>query len=267
MFANTQMKQAGKLIFNKHMRPKTYQDNFFDFHLQDSANSASEIIPIVLKYIQPASVIDVGSGIGTWLSTWQKLGLTDIVGVDGSYVDKEKLLIEKKQFITADLENGFIIERQFDLVECLEVAEHLHPANAARFIESLCKLGDIILFSAAIPGQEGTLHYNEQYPDFWINLFARNNFSPYDCIRHQVWTNEKVSWWYRQNIMFFINDNAKEKYPLIIKEHRSVLSLVHPELLKYKSAKADNYEKILRNPFTALRFLAGRYLRKLKADR
>lgn len=263
MFANTQTKQAGKINF-KRMGPKTYQDNFFDFHLQDSINSAREIIPIVLKYIQPTSVVDVGSGIGTWLSTWEKHGVTDIVGVDGNYVDKEKLLIEKKQFITADLENGFMIKRQFDLVECLEVAEHIHPANAGRFIESLCQLGDIILFSAAIPGQEGTMHYNEQYPDFWIDLFARNNFTPYDCIRQQVWTNDKVSWWYRQNVMFFIHDSAKEKYPSIIKEYQSVLCMVHPELLKYKSAKAANYEKILRNPFTVLRYFTGRFLSKIK---
>lgn len=246
------------------MGPKTYQDNFFDFHLQDSINSAKEIIPIVLKYIQPSSVIDVGSGVGTWLSIWEKLGVADIVGVDGSYVDKEKLLIEKPMFVTANLENGFKTDRKFDLVECLEVAEHIQPKNAGNFIASLCDLGDIILFSAAIPGQEGTLHYNEQYPEFWIELFARNNFSPYDCIRQQVWTNDKVSWWYRQNIMFFINDKAKEKYLSIIKEEQSVLSMVHPELLKYKSAKADNYEKILQNPFTALRYFAGRFLRKIK---
>ena len=249
------------------MGPTTYQDNFFDFHLQDSINSAEETIPVVLKYIQPDSVIDVGCGIGSWLSIWKKYGVTDIAGVDGSYVDKEKLLIEKNKFVTADLEQGFKPDRKFDLVQCLEVAEHIQPKNAANFIASLCNLGDIILFSAAIPGQEGTLHYNEQYPDFWIELFARNNFSPYDCIRQQVWTNEKVSWWYRQNIMFFIKDEAKEKYPSIIKEHQSVLSMVHPELLKYKSAKAANYEKILRNPFTAMRYFAGRFLRKIKIIR
>ncbi|MEP6596862.1 MAG: methyltransferase domain-containing protein [Ginsengibacter sp.] len=245
------------------MRPKNYQDNFFDFHLQDSINSAKEIIPLVLEYIKPASVIDVGCGVGTWLSIWEKHGVNDILGIDGSYVYPE-LLIEKDRFIIADLEEGFKINRQFELVSCLEVAEHIRQRNAENFITSICNIGDIILFSAAIPGQEGTLHYNEQYPNYWIELFAKHNFTAYDCIRPQVWANAKISWWYRQNIMFFIRDNAKEKYPLIIKAQHSVLSMVHPELFKYKSMMVTDYEKILRNPFSALRYFAGSYLNKIK---
>lgn len=246
------------------MKPNIYKESFFDSHLADSISSAKEIIPKVLQYIQPASVIDVGAGVGTWLLIWEKLGVSDLVGVDGSYVNKEKLLIEKNKFITANLDNGFKIDRKFDLVECLEVAEHIQPKNAENFITSLCKLGDIVLFSAAVPGQEGTMHYNEQYPDFWIALFAKNNFTPYDCLRRQLWTNDKVSWWYRQNIMFFISDGAKEKYPAIIREYQNVLSLVHPELLNHKSAKAAQYEKLLRNPLRILPFYAGIILRKIK---
>lgn len=246
------------------MKPTTYKENFFDSHLQNSISSAKEIIALVLKYIQPDSVIDVGAGVGTWLSIWEKHGINDIVGVDGSYVNKEKLLIEKSKFLTADLENVFRTDRKFDLVECLEVAEHIQPKNANNLISTLCDLGDIILFSAAIPGQEGTWHYNEQYPDFWIELFAKNNFTPYDCLRRQLWTNDKVSWWYRQNIMFFIRDKAKEKYPAIIKEYQSVLSLVHPELLRHKTAKADHYEKLLKNPLRILPFYVSTIISKIK---
>jgi 2-polyprenyl-3-methyl-5-hydroxy-6-metoxy-1,4-benzoquinol methylase len=81
------------------MRPKTYQDNFFNYHLEDSINSAKEVIPIVLKYIKPASVIDVGCGVGTWLSVWKQQGITDIQGVDGEYVNLKELLIEPDKFI------------------------------------------------------------------------------------------------------------------------------------------------------------------------
>ncbi len=246
------------------MRPKTYKDNFFDFHLQDSINSAEEIIPIVLEYIKPASVIDVGCGVGTWLSIWQKSGIEDITGVDGNYVRSEELLIPGDKFISSDLEKPFSLQRKFDLVSCLEVAEHIRPENAEHFIHSICNLGDIVVFSAAIPGQEGTLHYNEQYPDYWIKIFDKNKFKPYDCIRQQVWNNSKVSWWYRQNIMFFIRDDKMENYLSLTNKKQKVLSMVHPELLKYKSALVADYEKILRNPFTALRYLTGRFLRSKK---
>ncbi len=246
------------------MTPKTYQDNFFGFHLQDSINSAKEIIPIVSEYIRPTSVIDVGCGVGTWLSIWEKQGVNDVIGIDGSYAYSDDLLIEKDKFIIADLEKGFKVARQFDLVSCLEVAEHIKPENAESFIAAICCLGDIILFSAAVPGQEGTLHYNEQYPDYWINIFSKNNFTAYDCIRPKVWNNAKVSWWYRQNIMFFVRDKAKKKYPSLCNGRTEVLSIVHPELFNGKAAKVANYEKILRNPYTATRYFASQYLGNIK---
>lgn len=246
------------------MSPKTYQDNFFDYHLQNSILSAKEVIPVVLEYTKPSSVIDVGCGVGTWLSVWQKSGIDDITGVDGNYVRSQDLLIPNDKFITSDLEKPFSLQRKFDLVSCLEVAEHIRPGNAEHFIHSICNLGDIVLFSAAIPGQEGTLHYNEQYPGYWIKLFEQNNFKPYDCIREQVWNNTKVSWWYRQNIMFFIRNDKKENYLSITNKKQEVLPMVHPELLKYKSELVADYEKVLRNPFTALRYLTGRFLRSQK---
>ena len=142
------------------MTPKTYQDNFFGFHSDDSFNSAKEVIPVVLQFIKPASVIDIGCGAGNWLYVWKQLGVTDFLGVDGSYVKAEDLIIDKNNFVSANLDNGFSIDRKFDLVISLEVAEHIKPENAEKFIASLCSLGDVIVFSAAIPGQDGTLHYN-----------------------------------------------------------------------------------------------------------
>jgi hypothetical protein len=246
------------------MRPKTYQDNFFNYHLEDSISSAKAVIPVVLKYIKPASVIDVGCGVGTWLSVWKEQGITDIQGVDGTYVDLKNLLIEEDKFIKADLDNGFKTNRRYDLVSCLEVAEHIKIENAENFIASLCNLGNVILFSAAIPGQEGTMHFNEQYPQFWIDLFAKYSFTPYDCVRQQIWNNEKISWWYRQNVMFFVNDKVKEQYPSITNEKQEVLPLVHPKLLYYKTRMVNGYENVLRNPYTVLRYFARKYLDKSK---
>ncbi len=246
------------------MRPKTYQDNFFNYHSEDSINSAKEVIPVVLNFIKPASVIDVGCGVGTWLSVWKQHGINDIQGVDGDYVDLKDLLFEQDKFIKADLDNGFKTNRKFDLVNCLEVAEHIKIENAENFVASLCNLGDVVLFSAAIPGQEGTMHFNEQYPQFWIDLFAKYNYTPYDCVRQQIWNNEKVSWWYRQNIMFYVSDKVTDQYSSITSEKREVLPLVHPKLLQYKTRRLNGYENVLRNPYTVLRYFTRRYLDKTK---
>ncbi|MBK6479825.1 MAG: class I SAM-dependent methyltransferase [Saprospiraceae bacterium] len=84
---------------------------------------------IICEYINtifsPKSVIDVGCGLGTWLKAFQNLGIEDIIGLDGKNVKKDELYIDEKYFIETDLRFKLEINRKFDLVLCLEVAEHL----------------------------------------------------------------------------------------------------------------------------------------------
>jgi 2-polyprenyl-3-methyl-5-hydroxy-6-metoxy-1,4-benzoquinol methylase len=142
------------------MKSKHYTYKYFEELSKGSLQSAKEIIPLILNYISPKSVIDVGCGTGTWLSVWQQHGVNDILGIDGNYIDKTHLMINVDQFLGADLETDIPINRRFDLVMSLEVAEHIRPEFASGFIRTLCSAGDVILFSAAIPNQGGVLHCN-----------------------------------------------------------------------------------------------------------
>ena len=45
-----------------------YDSVFFDQHEEGSRQSARETLPLVWQFIKPASVIDVGCGIGSWLA-------------------------------------------------------------------------------------------------------------------------------------------------------------------------------------------------------
>lgn len=231
------------------MQPKTYQDNFYEYHLQGALSSAEAVIPVVQEYINPISVIDIGCGIGAWLSVWEKKGVKEIRGVDGAYVDKKQLQINPGNFEECNLEKGYKSNKRYDLVTCLEVAEHISSQYAESFVESLSALGDVILFSAAIPAQEGTLHINEQYPEYWGNIFSKNGYMPVDCLRPRIWNDNNIQWWYRQNIMFFVKESAISNYPKLkegaLKPDQKVLSLVHPEMLKEKIKKIDYYESIL----------------------
>ncbi len=240
------------------MQPKNYTDNFFEYHLQGAIDSAEGVIPVVKEYVVPASVIDIGCGIGAWLSVWGKNGAKDIRGVDGAYVDKEQLKIHKENFEECNLEKGYKSNRKYDLVSCLEVAEHLKGDFAELFVESQCALSDIVLFSAAIPGQEGTMHVNEQFPDYWATIFYKKGYVPVDCIRPRIWNNPKIQWWYRQNIMFFVKQDALSNYPklkeLALTDNQKVLSLVHPEMLKEKIQKISYYESVLHTNRATLKY-------------
>ena len=155
-----------------------YDDVFYNYINRGALDSARQLLPQLISRlpINIESVLDVGCGAGAWLSIW-KTHDAEVVGLDGSYVPPEQLLIKPEEFVATDLRTDFSLERAFTLVQSLEVAEHL-PANAAeKFVNSLCRHSDIVMFSAATPGQGGENHINEQPYSYWRDLFKAQGYS------------------------------------------------------------------------------------------
>jgi 2-polyprenyl-3-methyl-5-hydroxy-6-metoxy-1,4-benzoquinol methylase len=143
---------------------------------QQNHISAEKIFHLLFKLYKPNSILDVGCGLGTWLSVARELGVENVCGIEGPWINPKQLRIDPEYVIIQDLEHPFNLHRSFDLVISLEIAEHLSPNVASTFIASLVSHGDIILFSAAIPYQGGHNHINEQFPSYWANLFAEVEF-------------------------------------------------------------------------------------------
>lgn len=208
-----------------------YDAGFFAEIRDRARRSADDIVPRLLDWVQPQSVVDIGCGVGTWLTVFQEYDIHDVLGIDGDYVDRNQLDVADACFRTADLSRPLEIERQFDLALCLEVAEHLPQTSAATLVHSLVQLSPVVLFSAAIPFQGGTHHVNEQWPGYWSRLFTKEGYIVIDCLRKQIWNNEQVSWWYAQNMLLFVRTGALDRYSALheLRENRgSPLSLVHP---------------------------------------
>ncbi|MCL5018682.1 MAG: class I SAM-dependent methyltransferase [Candidatus Pacearchaeota archaeon] len=222
------------------MKKTLYTDEFYDARV-DSLESAKVIVPLILKYIKPKNVVDVGCGTGAFLSVFRKKGVKKILGIDGKWVNKEKLLIPQKDFHVADLEKPLNIHDKFDLVISVEVAEHLPEKYAETYINSLTKLGPVILFSAAIPYQHGPHHVNKQWPKYWVSLFKKKGFVPVDCIRKEIWEHEGVAFWYTQNILLFVKKDYLKKNRKLKKEaeqtNESFLALVHPKMYLIKAKR------------------------------
>jgi SAM-dependent methyltransferase len=211
----------------------SYTSDFYVTHKDGSRRSAEVFAPLVIGLVNPSSVVDVGCGVGTWLSVFKTLGVTEILGLDGDYVDQSQLEIDKSVFLAADLTRPFQVDRQFDLVVSLEVAEHLPKQCASRFVESLIRLGPIVLFSAAIPHQGGTRHINEQWPEYWVNHFSDHGYEAIDCIRRRVWNDDRVEWWYAQNTFLFVEGEYLRRHPQLENElgasqSPTPLAFVHP---------------------------------------
>ena len=131
----------------------------------------------LLKRYHPKSVIDVGCGTGVYLLPFAAAGVKT-VGIDGETTAGGRLDRSKTEFIFVDLRFPITLEGvESDLVMCIEVAEHLHHEFASVLINSLCKLGPRICFSAAKPGQAGTNHHNcQDFHTYWLPRFQLHGY-------------------------------------------------------------------------------------------
>jgi SAM-dependent methyltransferase len=189
-----------------------YDSSFYQWVESTSKISAERIVPFVQDIFNPSSVLDVGCGSGAWLNIWNKIGVSDYTGLDGAYVLKSPLRIPRERFVASDLANSFNCSRSFDLVQSLEVAEHIPPEKARIFVDALAAHGDIILFSAAQPGQGGEHHVNEQSPEYWRKLFTVHGYRMFDVIRPQFVNDNAIAPWYRYNTFVFVRGAGLAKF-------------------------------------------------------
>jgi hypothetical protein len=215
-----------------------YSAAFYSNRHRSTVYAARTVLSFVLAdHPNLKSAVDVGCGVGSWLSILGESGITDILGLDGPWVDKALLEIPPEKFRAIDFNKGEVpqIDRRFDLAICLEVAEHILPQKGREFVEYLVSLSDNVLFSAAIPGQGGVGHVNEQWPQFWIAMFQSFNYELRDQIRSRIWNDHDIPVWYRQNVMFF---SRACQTPAIRQGNLDLggLPIVHPELFSKRMA-------------------------------
>lgn len=226
-----------------------YDKGFYERQVNSSRESSKVILSILYDFFKPKSVLDVGCGRGVWLATAESLGSESLVGYDGSWVDQSSLESDRIEFRSINMETEFPSESTYDLTMSLEVAEHLPENRAADFVRSLCKSSNVILFSAAVKGQGGVNHINEQWQSYWIDLFKDNGFDTCDIFRSLIWDNEKVNFWYRQNIFLFVNREKITFTPETqIKFAPIPYNIVHPRLLDHKLRQLDRMRDLKDNP-------------------
>jgi 2-polyprenyl-3-methyl-5-hydroxy-6-metoxy-1,4-benzoquinol methylase len=167
------------------------------------------------RLFSPRRALDVGAGPGQFVGRLREFGV-DAWGLDGSAAafdraDKDVLPFLWQEDITAGFEVSFgtLGATPYDLVSCMEVAEHVPAEFADTLVRRLCKscaTGGAIMFTAAPPGQGGHDHINCQPPAYWIAKFGAEGFS----VDEAGTTVMKAEWmkivrmpWYGQNVLIF----------------------------------------------------------------
>ena len=185
-----------------------YDSEFYEKSVEGpAARSAAKIAATIVDDLQATRVIDVGCGTGALLSALRDRGC-EVYGLE--YSDAALAYCRARRLSVAkfDLENDDYRERRvFDVAISMEVAEHLSPKAADRYIALLTRLSPIVVFTAAPPGQGGTGHVNEQPPSYWIARFSDRNFE-HAIELSQRWRERwqaggDVERWYYENLMIF----------------------------------------------------------------
>ncbi|MFG1519476.1 MAG: hypothetical protein AAE977_03225 [Thermoplasmataceae archaeon] len=200
-------------------------------NMRTNTISAERIISFVLSLYHPSSVIDVGASGGIFLLELMKRDVKDVMGIDGPWIPDKDIVIPKRNYLRIDLTKPFTIERKFDLCICLEVLEHLNWETGELLLRELTSLSDVILFSAAVPGQGGTHHVNEQWPSFWAKEFRKYGFKYID-IRPYIWNDKEILPWYKQNMMIYLKDQNYDNFINKLKafKRKEPLSVIHPDM-------------------------------------
>ncbi len=193
----------------------TFDPAIYELIRAGAVASAERVVPLVREYVAPETVIDVGGGEGWWAREFAKGGAQTIVLDESVDVYRFEQFDHESgggrvDFFPANLAAPHrslvpdVMERApYDLALCLEVAEHLPASAGAGLIEFLCDLAPVIRFSAAIPGQGGHGHLNEQWPGYWADLFLARGLVCTEELRWEFWDDARVEPWYAQNLLIF----------------------------------------------------------------
>jgi hypothetical protein len=228
--ADSNVQRAGPAN-ESDQKSDVYNQAFYDEQMAGSELSAREVLPVLFRHFKPRTMIDIGCGVGTWVKVAKELGIEFVLGVDGGYA-VSGLVIPEASFVPHDLSRPLGTLGRFDLAMSLEVAEHLDASRADGFVADLCSLSDVLLFSAAIPHQGGADHRNENWPEYWAARFEQHGYVPLDFLREMLWTNSKIEWWYRQNVLVFVREAVREKiFGGMERASSQYLTRIHPDLL------------------------------------
>src|SRR5262245_60755543 len=124
----------------------------------------------IVAQLAPKTVLDAGCAKGFLVAALRDRGV-DASGFDLS----EVAVAEAPESVRDHVRVGSLtepIEGRYDLITCIEVIEHLDPAEAATAVANLAAATDRVLLSSTPGDRDEPTHVNIQPPERWSQLFA-----------------------------------------------------------------------------------------------
>ena len=130
------------------------------------------------------------------------------------FIEQKYLMIDANEFLAADLSQPINLGRRFDVLQSLEVAEHLSEFPRLR----IYRYTDIARPSCDVPGRSprpraAKHHINEQPFEYWKEKFQTRRYVAIDCVRPKVIANVQAQHWYRYNILLYAKESHLATLP------------------------------------------------------
>jgi len=192
--------------FNLISPDNIYSNSWFEEMANDDQleEDAKSVVDVLIQEFDPDSVIDLGCGVGHYLKHFKESGIS-INGMDGAEAAQIHAVIDDENIKKHDLRNPYYPSRDYDLVVCIEVAEHLPEKYANVLVKSIVRCGETVVFTAATPGQGGSHHINEQPRQYWKSLFINQGMQydeeTVDRLRENIDVNKAE--WVPENLFVF----------------------------------------------------------------
>jgi len=128
----------------------------------------------IAEEIRPTTALDAGCAIGLLVESLRQHKI-EAWGVDVSEYAIQNVHPSVRPYCWL----GNVIDpfpRNYDLIICIEVLEHLAPQQAELAVRNMCLHSDDILFSSTPFDYKEATHINVQPPEYWAGLFAKFDF-------------------------------------------------------------------------------------------
>lgn len=183
-----------------------FDEDYFRFVDRTTLESAGVIADAIVADYAPRSVWDVGCGTGALLECFRVRG-TEGYGLELAeaaleFCRSRHLNVRKFNI----LEDTLGVTPKADVVISMEVGAQLQPTGADRYVDLLCGLGPVIVFSAEEPGGGDRVALNEQPHQYWISKFADRGYQMNQVRSHEwrtKWKAADVAPWFCRNVLVF----------------------------------------------------------------
>ncbi len=223
---------------------KYYQSDYFNENI--FSTDYAFLANVISQKYKPSTIIEFGCGPGYLARELASLNIK-VDALDGfsdpDFSNDPLITFSKVNLDDAVEVEQFLGTNKYDMAICTEVAEHLKPESSVHLIKYLTQSAPVVIFSAAVPNQNGHGHINCQSRVYWHQLFRKNGFQIVDCLRKTLHENENLAIWYKLNVIDYtlhINSNLDTEQIInnLISSESKVSSLYYQKNSENEVAKA-----------------------------